>query len=258
MYLLSHIGDHGIVLPQLMEEEMKKTRHERFNEKYIIDAQTRCWNWIANISSNGYGIFHWGCKENGQDINVVAHRAAYILLKGEIPADRLLRHKCNNSKCCNPDHMELGTHMDNMRDRDLAGRTAKGENHYKFRQTEPLISAFKALRKEGVAVDEICKQLDCSRNTYYRASRRDDELNSLNKEMRKVHHTAAIIQRAIDNPESFARGERNKHAKITGMDVIEIRKERESGASLIELAKKYNMTESGICAVCKRKTWKHI
>jgi hypothetical protein len=61
---------------------------------------------------------------------IIGHRVAYILSKGEIPEKQLVRHKCDNNKCINPDHLELGTHQDNMNDRMVRGRTCKGSTHH--------------------------------------------------------------------------------------------------------------------------------
>lgn len=47
---------------------------------------------------------------------------AYTLTKGVIPDGLVVRHRCDNAACCNPAHLELGTALDNVRDRVERGR----------------------------------------------------------------------------------------------------------------------------------------
>jgi hypothetical protein len=47
----------------------------------------------------------------------------------EIPRGMLIMHTCDNPLCINPDHLRLGTHAENMQDRNLKGRCRHGSNH---------------------------------------------------------------------------------------------------------------------------------
>ena len=71
-----------------------------------------CWLWTAGKSLGGYGT----CTYNNQNESA-AHRLAWVFTNGTIPAGKLVCHKCHVRACVNPDHLYIGTHLDNMRDR---------------------------------------------------------------------------------------------------------------------------------------------
>jgi hypothetical protein len=90
-----------------------------------VDRRSRdeCWEWQGNIAKVGYGEFSYHCRKYH------AHRFAYILTYGDIPNSYYVCHKCDNRKCCNPNHLWLGTHADNQRDMSEKGRAATGDKH---------------------------------------------------------------------------------------------------------------------------------
>lgn len=80
-----------------------------------------CWLWTGSCFDSGYGQF-----SQTRSINRRAHRVAYELAIGPIPNGLNVLHRCDVRRCCNPAHFFLGTHLDNVADRDAKGRQARG------------------------------------------------------------------------------------------------------------------------------------
>lgn len=102
----------------------RKTLAERIAVDYIIDPITGCWNWPLTRNKDGYGIVK--VYLDGKPSATTANRAAYTVHVGEIPLGMEVRHTCHNPSCCNPHHLILGTHSDNMVDRVNNGTHAGG------------------------------------------------------------------------------------------------------------------------------------
>jgi HNH endonuclease len=96
----------------------------RFWSRVEVRKDTQCWPWRYGLSESGYGEFLY-CTMGKES----AHRVAYRIARGSIPAGMVIRHACDNPACCNPDHLELGTHADNVADRVERNRSAVGENN---------------------------------------------------------------------------------------------------------------------------------
>jgi hypothetical protein len=81
---------------------------DRFLSK--VNKTSDCWNWTGYIGSNRYGQL----KINHKMIK--SHRVSYELYNGDIPAGLNVLHKCDNTKCVNPDHLFLGSQKENVQD----------------------------------------------------------------------------------------------------------------------------------------------
>jgi hypothetical protein len=91
---------------------------EQFWAKVDVRGPEECWEWKRRRSHRGYGETRWGGKTER------ANRRAWLLVNGPIPIGVSVLHHCDNPPCCNPAHLFLGTHTDNMRDMAAKGRTA--------------------------------------------------------------------------------------------------------------------------------------
>lgn len=88
----------------------KQTLQEGY-EKFVIKYPEGCWGWSGCAPKNpGYGQFRFSMKKER------AHRASWIIHFGEIPKGMFVLHTCDNRICSNPDHLFLGTNLDNIND----------------------------------------------------------------------------------------------------------------------------------------------
>lgn len=79
---------------------------------------TRCWIWTGSKHPAGYGSIKLGPGHGMQ----VSHRVAWELALGRVPDGLNVLHRCDNRPCVNPDHLFLGTQLDNARDMIAKGR----------------------------------------------------------------------------------------------------------------------------------------
>ena len=112
-------------------------------QKYIdnfwkkVDKTTNsngCWLWTKCCDRDGYGVTGGPLQKYFKTDRV--HRVSAALAGMDITTKPVVRHMCHNVKCLNPDHLKLGTHAENEKDKIEAGRNLFGEKHHQARLTE--------------------------------------------------------------------------------------------------------------------------
>lgn len=112
-----------------MSEKLKNTAEINLTQERIetfwrmVEKTSTCWNWTGCKKPTGYGQLRCNGKARA------AHRISFTIHFGPIPFGGEILHKCDNPSCVNPDHLEIGTHADNMRQMSERGRAATGDDH---------------------------------------------------------------------------------------------------------------------------------
>lgn len=123
-------------IPQCAWGHGGRRTKEEFSKDFwkIVDKTKTCWVWAGCTNQDGYGSLSYLGKIDK------AHRVSYKLNIGEIPEDMEVCHHCDNPPCVRPDHLFLGTHEDNMKDRDKKGRAAKKLSEDKVKDIAELVN----------------------------------------------------------------------------------------------------------------------
>lgn len=125
-----------------------------------------CWIWLGlRHSITGRGLFS-GPRPHYKLVQ--AHRYAYLLEVGPIPAGKFILHNCDNGGggCVNPKHLYVGTQTDNMRDRkERSGPYVNGRGTgYRSKITARQVLEIRRLvNVEGLSRAEVGRQFGISR-----------------------------------------------------------------------------------------------
>lgn len=122
--------------------------------RYEVNEATGCWDYIhASAGTIIEGKF-WGIP-----------RLSWTLFKGPIPDGLFVCHECDNPRCMNPDHLWLGTHQDNVDDREAKGRGRRlhGEDSPNAKLTLRQVEELRSLREtKGIKLSVLAKRYNIS------------------------------------------------------------------------------------------------
>jgi hypothetical protein len=80
-----------------------------------------CLEWHGAATTKGYGTVR--CNLDGRSKNFLTHRTALEVSLGRVIEDGMMAlHTCDNPRCCNPEHLYVGSSADNTRDALARGR----------------------------------------------------------------------------------------------------------------------------------------
>lgn len=135
------------------------TPSEKFNMKFHV-SDSGCWNWNNPKSDGRANTFLFNGKPQ------TAYRVSWQLNFGPIPSGLCVLHRCDNGLCVNPDHLFLGTYLDNRTDMlsKKRERVAKGEEKKSTKLTNAAVMDIKTSPLNG---NKLAKKYGVHRRTIY-------------------------------------------------------------------------------------------
>jgi AraC-like DNA-binding protein len=150
-------------LIDIMSDKVKRTP---FWKNVVIGKDDDCWNWVGDIEIlTGFGV---STKlVSGSEVVRKAHRIAYILTFGTVPAGHVIRHKCRNQICCNPAHLiRMRTHPDEEDEYLVSAYYYNSKRASKLSDFEK--RRIVTLKGEGFRVKDIASHFKVSTSTVSR------------------------------------------------------------------------------------------
>lgn len=130
-----------------------------------------CWIWTGGTTGEGYGDLTYQRRRH------LAHRFAWQLTNARsIPEGVVVRHRCDNPPCVRPEHLELGTTAQNVRDsyarrRRTTGNPTLGSGRPNAVLDDELVADLRRQARTGQSIRSIAKGSPFSYATIYRAIR---------------------------------------------------------------------------------------
>lgn len=245
------------ICPNCNHHILLETEEEKFWAK--VDRQgpipadkpcnNNCWTWCGQLNCNGYG-----CTRRMGNNSSLAHRDAWEYFNGEeIPKDLIVRHKCDNRTCVNPQHLELGTRADNHRD-----MMARGNPVFPIARKGPR-------NQEDVLMGESCPsakltgdQVSCIRAEYSLGKISTHELARRYGIHQSTIHAICANKTWQHIPYAVKPPSKGREKKLTEELVREIRSRHAESTSSRELSKIFGVSYDCIHDLVNRRTWKNV
>jgi len=111
----------------------------RIQGKYKLPTDPdKCVLWTAYRNPAGYG------QVRVNMVGWLATRYVFTELFGPIPEGLVVMHICDNPACIHPGHLTIGTHGDNIRDKEAKGRGNQGSQNGQSKLSDAEVLAIRA------------------------------------------------------------------------------------------------------------------
>jgi hypothetical protein len=202
-----------------------------------------CWVWRGKLRPDRRGVMVIA----GKDARV--SRVSWELHTGSAPGALFVLHKCDNPECVRPEHLFLGTQLDNVVDMDAKGRRVtvtrrRGENG-NAHLTEDDVSEIRELYALGVPQPDLSRSFGTSQSTISRLVLAQSWTADAAACRRKRNRTRTT-------------GVNNFNAKLNPDSVRQMRSLFDAGSSVTEIASKFGVAPTTAKKVAHRLAWRHV
>lgn len=186
---------------------------------------TPCWEWTRYRDGSTYGgIWLRPIRGKRKRFILRVHRLSLALFANfELSSERLVCHHCDNPPCFNPDHLFIGTDLDNTID-----KVQKKRHFHKL--DEHARQVITAALASGELSKDIAQSLDLSPKT---------------------------VRKATDQTH-YVSGERSNLHKLKAFEVIAIRELAATGSRRKDIAARFNVSLTCVDSIVNRRSWKHL
>ena len=122
-----------------------------------VDKTAGCWIWTAarNPYRGDYGIFWVRYPDRPKGVTLLAHRVSWeITNRRPVPDGLLVLHTCDNPPCVRPEHLFLGSDLDNSVDKISKGRLVVPNRKF----TEEEVRTLRASRDAGASIASLARR----------------------------------------------------------------------------------------------------
>jgi hypothetical protein len=131
-----------------------------------VNKTDSCWLWTANTCRDGYGNI------TANKIQYKAHRYSLMIHGVVVPKGSIVMHTCDNPSCVRPEHLKVGSQLDNMKDKVNKNRQTKGESNVLSKLTESTVLEIRSLYP-SLSVRKLSRKYNTCENNIRAIIKRD-------------------------------------------------------------------------------------